>query len=192
MRPFTIIPFSAGLLLLAAAVAAPAAEQAPADDACLAAVRAGAIDADRTCSDLIAGLRYDGAAVSNAPALAAALNNQALARMRTGDLEGAAADLTEALDLAPAAWALYLNRATLALMNGDAGAALNDLGRVKELTPAGSAAAAAADRNSVLAWRMLGNLDAAEVLLAQARAQEQGGALSSRRPAPAVPVRPPG
>lgn len=135
-----------------------------AEDACLAAVRERSAEAERSCSDLIAGLRYDGAAVSGNPALAGALNNRALARMRAGDLEGAAGDLAEALELAPGAWAIHMNRARLALMNGDAAAALNELGRVRELVPADSAAAAAAERSSVLAWRLLGNLDAAAAL----------------------------
>ena len=137
----------------------------PADDACLAAVRNRQPEADRTCSDLVAGLRYDGTATAaGRQALAAALGNRALARMRSGELEGAEADFSEALTLTPDAWALHLNRATLALANGDGAAALNYLGRVRQLVPADSAAVAAADRNSILAWRMLGNLDAAAAL----------------------------
>jgi tetratricopeptide (TPR) repeat protein len=137
----------------------------PAEDVCLAAVRSGAQEADRTCSDLIAGLRYDGTATGpDRQALAAALGNRALARMRSGELEGAAADFSEALELAPDAWAVHLNLATLALMNGDAAAALNYLGRVRQLAPTDRAALAAADRNSILAWRVLGNLEAAAAL----------------------------
>ena len=139
----------------------PAAES-PADDACLAAVRDRVADADRRCSDLIAGLRYDGASTgAGSRALAAALGNRALARMRSGDLEGADADFSEAETLAPDAWAIHLNRATLALMQGDAALALNYLGRVRQLAPADSPALAAAERNSIIAWRMLGDLNAA-------------------------------
>jgi len=140
-------------------------------DPCLSAVQEGATEAERHCSDQIAGLRYDGA--SGRTALPGALNNRAIARMQTGDLEGAAADLTEALELAPDASALYLNRARLALMSGDASAALDDLAQAQALMPPGSAAAMAADRSAVLAWRMLGNLGAAEALLAESLAQER-------------------
>ncbi len=188
--------------------AADATSEAPADaataieDPCLLAVRAGAADADRVCSDWIAGLRYEGSTGRSNTALPGALNNRATARMQAGDLEGAAADLTEALEMAPTAWALYLNRANLSLMNGDAAAALNDLGRVRELVPDASAAALAAkraaDRNSVLAWRMLGNLDAARTQLATVQAQElptdrqDRHELRSEHPAPEAPGRPPG
>ena len=178
-------PFLVALLALSAQAAAqqspvPAADLPPAEDACLAAVRDRAPEAERTCSDLIAGLRYDGAATGpGGEALAAALGNRALARMRGGDLEGAEADFSEALTLAPDAWAIHLNRATLALMNGDAAAALNYLGRVRQLASSEPAALAAADRNSILAWRMLGNLDAAS-------------ALSRGYPIHVAPARPPG
>jgi tetratricopeptide (TPR) repeat protein len=179
------IPLIAALLMLGATAAAqestaPMADLPPAEDACLAALRNGAQEAERTCSDLIAGLRYDGAVTGpDRQALAAALGNRALARMRSGALEDADADFSEALELAPDAWALHLNRATLALMNGDAGAALNYLGRVRQLVPADPAALAAADRNSILAWRMLGNLDAA-------------AALSRGQQPPVAPAPPPG
>lgn len=172
----------------AATAATPDAQpidQPAVKDPCMMAVEAGAPEAERTCSDLIAGLRYDGVAGGGAAALAGALNNRAMARMRTGDLEGAGADFTEALELLPDAWALYLNRATLALRRGDAGSALNDVGRVRELVPAGAPAARAADRSAALAWRMLGNLDAARMQLEQM-------AVSAAPEAGAVPVPPPG
>ena len=171
MRTFCQFPLLIALVVFSAAAAAqePTSPESglspPADDACLAAIRTRQPEADRTCSDLVAGLRYEGTATaSGRQALAAALGNRALARMRVGDLEGAEADLGEALALTPDAWAIHLNRATLALRNGDGAAALNHLGRVRQLVPADSAAVAAADRNSILAWRMLGNLEAADAL----------------------------
>ncbi len=189
MRTHLLIQAGAALLLLGAATATgaepaidplqPAAGPTEAD-ACLSAVRDRAADADRTCSDLIAGLRYDGAATgTGSSALAAALGNRALARMRSGDLEGALADFGEAEALAPDAWAIHLNRATLALRQGDAATALNYLARVRQLVPAGSAADVAAQRNSILAWRMLGDLNAA-------------AALSQGRSGPEAPATPPG
>jgi tetratricopeptide (TPR) repeat protein len=180
--PASLIQLSISLALLGAANCAfsqPEAIEAP-EDACLAAVQALAADADRTCSDQIARLRYDAASTGNAPALAGALNNRAIARMQNGDLEGAAADLTEATALEPAAWAPYLNRANLALRTGDPAAALNDLGRLREMLPANSPAALAAARNAALAWRMLGNLNAA------------AAQLNGADPAPLAPETPPG
>ena len=182
MRFIHTFRFCACLLLFGIAATAhpqPATDLA-AEDACLSAVRAETADADRTCSDQIARLRYDSASTANAPALASALNNRAMARMNSGDLEGAAADLNEAMSLLPEAWAPYLNRATLALMSGDPGAALNDLGQLREMVPADSPAARAASRNATLAWRMLGNLQAAEFQL------------SSEQPIPVAPEPPPG
>lgn len=163
---------------------APAAAAPAAPDSCLDALKAGSAEADRLCSDRIARLRYEGSTGRTNTALPAALNNRAMARMKAGDLEGAAADLTEAFELAPGSWAIYLNRANLALMNGDPSAALENLARIRELAPAVPAAAYAADRSSVLAWRMLGNLDAAEAQLDAMRAEAP--------PAPEVPGRPPG
>ncbi|TNF88363.1 MAG: hypothetical protein EP301_05120, partial [Gammaproteobacteria bacterium] len=146
----TLVIVSAGLLIGATAVAPAAAatldSEGPAEtinaaaaDPCLGALQAGATDAERVCSDQIAGLRYEGNIGGASAALPGALNNRAMARMRAGDLEGAAADLTVASELAPGAWALYLTRARLALMNGDAASALNDLGRLRELAPNNSA-----------------------------------------------------
>ena len=167
-------------LSIAAAAQAQAAATTEAEDVCLMAVQAKAAEADRTCSDQIARLRYDSASTANAPALAAALNNRAMARMNGGDLEGAAADLAESLALQPDAWAPYLNRATLALMTGDPGAALDDLGQLRDMLPTDSLAARAAARNATLAWRMLGNPRAAEFQL------------NSERPIPLAPEPPPG
>ena len=178
----TTLRWSTGILLLSAAATAHSQPATAMEtiDACLEAVEDRAADADRTCSDQIARLRYDSASTANAPALAAALNNRAMARMNSGDLEGAAADLAEALTLQPGAWAPYLNRATLALMTGDPGAALNDLGQLREMLPGDSPAARAAARNATLAWRMLGNLPAAE------------RQFSSENPIPVAPSPPPG
>jgi len=168
-----------------------------APDLCLNAVQAGSAEADRICSDLIAGLRYEGSTGGANTALPGALNNRAIARMRAGDLEGAAADLTEALGMAPQAWALYLNRARLSLMNGDPAATLDDLGRVTELAPANRAAVVAADRSSVLAWRMLGNLQAAHAQLAAIQATRPAelihsdDELRSERLTPEAPGLPP-
>ena len=199
MNTFTSHPGILAALLIGALSVSTAAAAAPAatEDPCLDALRSGSTDADRVCSDLIAGLRYEGSTGRMNTALPAALNNRAMARMKAGDLEGAAADLTEALELAPGAWAIYLNRANLALLNGDPAAAQDDLARVWELAPAASAAIYAADRNSVLAWRMLGNLNAAEAQLAATRAAGNPTAraideLRSAPAAPEAPGRPPG
>ena len=178
--------------------AAPGTTPAPVADPCLSALQAATAEAERLCSDQIAGLRYEGTAGRATAALPGALNNRAMARMNAGDIEGAAADLSEALELAPDAWALYLNRARLALMNGDAAAALNDLGRARELAAPDSAVDTAANRTAVLAWRMLGNLGAAETLLGQTLAQERASVVGSRksfspaRPTPLEPAPPPG
>ena len=184
MRSQSTFPLTLSIsLMLLYASSTAFAQPAPGDgveDACLEAVRAQAAEADRTCSDQIARLRYDNASTTNAAALAGALNNRAMARMQSGDLEGAAADLGEAMALQPAAWAPYLNRANLALRTGDAAAALNDLGRLREMLPADSPAALAAARNAALAWRMLGNLSAAAVQL------------NGADPAPLAPEPPPG
>lgn len=177
--------------------AATATDVAATPDPCLEAVKAGSADADRVCSDVIAGLRYEGSAGRANPALPGALNNRAMARMKAGDLEGASADLTEAFELAPDAWAIHLNRANLALLTGNPTTALDSLARVRELTPAESAATQAADRNSVLAWRMLGNLNAAETQLATAdrpvgAASRTADGIRSAAPVPAAPAPPPG
>lgn len=164
--------FAAGLL---AGIPALAAEP------CLHAAVSHSGEAERACSDLIAGLRYEGAAAGSDPqaavALASAYNNRALARLDAGNLEGAAADLGEAITLTPSSWAIYLNRGNLQLTSGNPQAALADYERVLELAPD---QAAAVSRNSALAWRALGNPAAAEQLLL--RAARQNNAQDATRP----------
>jgi tetratricopeptide (TPR) repeat protein len=151
-------------------------EAAP-GDACSAAVQAEAVDAERVCSDHLAGLRYDGAAgIPQQMALASTLNNRAMARMGTRDLEGAAADFEEALALRPDAWAIHLNHGNFLLMRAEPGAALEAYDRVAALAPRDSAARNAARKNSALAWRVLGNPAAAERALAESNADDSGGA----------------
>jgi tetratricopeptide (TPR) repeat protein len=152
-----------------------ATAEVTAQDACATAALGGAAEAERVCSDRIAELRYMGDTAPDSRAMAGALNNRALARMAGRDLEGAAADLGEAMTLSPNAWALYLNRGNLFLRQRDPGAALNDYGRVAELAPEQSDAALAALRNSALAWRALGNLAAAERAIAGAGIQGTAG-----------------
>ncbi len=136
---------------------------------CLDAVLAEATDADRTCSDLIAQLSYT-AAVSpeDRQVLASAYNNRALARMAAEDLEGAAADLGEAISLTPENWAILLNRGNLHLANGNPQAALQDYERVQAAAPE---QAWAVRRNSILAWRAMGNPIAAAGLLSSGSVQ---------------------
>lgn len=130
---------------------------------CYDAALNDATDADRSCSDLIAELSYQTpVTVSDRQALASAFNNRALARMAADELEGAAADLGEAITLAPDNWAILLNRGNLHLTSGNPQAALADYERVLAAAPE---QADAVRRNSILAWRSLGNLAAAERLL---------------------------
>ncbi len=155
------------ICLLGLATAATGSEPAV-EDACFIAVRAQAADAERICSDRLAGLRYDGTAeLPQRVALAATLNNRAMARMAIGDLEGAATDIDEALSLRPDDWAIHLNRGNFELMRANPSAALEAYDRVAESAPAESPATLAARRNSALAWRALGNLAAAVRSLAQ-------------------------
>ena len=151
------------------------ATEVAAEDACAAAALGGTAEAERVCSDRIAELRYVSASAPDPRALAGALNNRALARMAGQDLEGAAADLGEALTLSPNTWSLYLNRGNLFLRQMDPGAALNDYGRVAELAPEQSDAALAALGNSALAWRALGNPAAAVRAVASVRMQRAEG-----------------
>lgn len=162
---------------------------------CLDAVLSHSSTAERACSDLVATLSYplshEGAAgAADAQALASAFNNRALARMQArlhgADLEGAATDLGEAIALTPSSWAIYLNRGNLQLASGNARAALADYERVLELAPEMSAAVS---RNSVLAWRMLGNLPAAEQQLVQSARPVDPGSRTPRAP-PAEPPQP--
>lgn len=159
-------------------------------DACFAAVQAESADAERLCSDRLAGLRYDGAtSTTQQQALASTLNNRAMARMAIGDLDGAATDFEEALALRPDAWAIHLNHGNFLLRRRDPGAALEAYGRVAELAPTDSEAVRAARTNSVLAWRALGNTAAAQQALMQAgSAAGTAPRLSSENPTPAVPA----
>lgn len=130
---------------------------------CLDAVRGLATDADRTCSDLIAQLSYTEAVTPHdRQVLASAYNNRALARMAADDLEGAAADLGEAISLTPENWAILLNRGNLHLASGNPQAALQDYERVQAAAPE---QAWAVRRNSILAWQAMGNPIAAAGLL---------------------------
>lgn len=130
---------------------------------CLEAVLAEAADADRTCSDQIAQLSYTEAVTpADRQVLASAFNNRALARMAVDDLEGAAADLGEAVSLTPGNWAILLNRGNLHLASGNPQAALLDYGRVQAAAPE---QAWVVRRNSILAWRAMGNPTAAAGLL---------------------------
>ena len=129
--------------------------------------------AETLCSDAIARLSYQGggaasdpeAAASNRQALAAAFNNRAMARIAAGNLTGAGEDLGEAVSLAPDHWAIYLNRGNLRLAENQPQAALSDYARARDLSPA---AAAAVVKNSVLAYRALGDLGRATASLEEA------------------------
>ena len=142
----------------------------PVADPCFSGVSAprGSSDmvaAERVCSDAIARLSYMAEpAEADRSALASAYNNRALARMRSGDLEGAAADLGEALVLKPDSWAIYLNRGNLQLARNEPQAALLDYDRAKQIAPQAGVATA---RNAVLAYRQLNDLASAEQSLRQ-------------------------
>lgn len=153
-----------------AVVAERAAATTPLDP-CLAGLlsrSAAPLSAERACSDVIAGL---GILLEPTPedvqALASAYSNRAVARIRAGELAGAAADLGDALLRMPEGWAIYLNRGNLYLALGDHEAALADFQRVTELAPETTPALAA---NRLLAYRRAGDLPAAEAVLAESRA----------------------
>ncbi|HEY5646872.1 MAG TPA: hypothetical protein VIS76_13055 [Pseudomonadales bacterium] len=162
------------LFLLTACGAAAAAEAAAAD-ACRDAALAASPNAETLCSDAIARLSYQGAAApaelsataAGQTALAAAYNNRAMARISAGNLAGAADDLGEALTLAGDHWAIYLNRGNLRLAESQPGAALADYARARTLS---AASAEAVLKNSVLAYRALGDLDRASNSLIGAEA----------------------
>lgn len=148
--------------------------------------------AETLCSDAIARLRYQGGAAASDPsapganrqALAAAFNNRAMARIAAGNLTGAAEDLGEALSLAPDHWAIYLNRGNLHLAENQPQAALSDYARARELAPA---AGEAVLKNSVLAYRALGDLGRASASLLEAESLSLRGAADR----PAAPGRSP-
>ncbi|WP_245647090.1 tetratricopeptide repeat protein [Microtetraspora niveoalba] len=73
-------------------------------------------------------------ALARDPALAGAWANRAILRHRTGDLEGAVADLTRAIELGEDA-ALYANRAVALRDLGRVDEAAADLARARELDP---------------------------------------------------------
>lgn len=169
---------------------------------CLDSVLSHSSNADRACSDLVAALSYQGATDNADPeqaiALASAFNNRAMARMHSGDLEGAASDLAEAVSLTPSNWAVYLNRGNLHLANTNIQAALADYQRVLELSPD---MARSLDLNSVLAWRALGDVQAAEQQLLRTASRIDSAAEGSEsrepaetpaaEPAMALPAQPP-
>lgn len=170
------------LLLAAPCTAAQA-------DECRDAALTASPTAETFCSDAIARLSYQGAATaadadtSAGPrqALAAAFNNRAMARIASGNLSGAAEDLGEALSLAPDHWAIYLNRGNLHLAESQPQAALADYARARSLSPA---AGEAALKNSVLAYRALGDPGRATASLIEAESLSlRGAARTSAEPA---------
>lgn len=172
-------------LLLAAPCTAAQADECR--DAALTASPA----AETLCSDAIARQSYQGAATATEAdaagsrrALAAAFNNRAMARIVSGNLSGAAEDLGEALSLAPDHWAVYLNRGNLRLAENQPQAALSDYARARSLSPA---AAEAVLKNSVLAYRALGDPGRATASLMEAESLS----LRSAARTTGEPARPP-
>ena len=164
--------------LLLTALSAHAALGDECRDAALAANPA----AETLCSDAIARLSYQGAATdpeatgAGRQALAAAFNNRAMVRIASGNLAGAGEDLGEALSLAPDRWAIYLNRGNLHLAEHQPQAALSDYARAQQLAPA---AGEAVTRNSVLAYRALGDLGRASASLMEAESLSQRAAVDT-------------
>jgi tetratricopeptide (TPR) repeat protein len=141
------------------------------EDLCYAAVLHRSADANDICTfvieDLSGGL--DTLDATREKILAAAYNNRALIRMRSGDQDGAGTDLATALLLAPEDAALYLNRGNLRLRQGQFGAALVDYDIAIDLT---GEQLSAVYHNRVFAHRALGQIVQAEAAFLRAMGHE--------------------
>lgn len=148
------------------------------EDPCFDRLTSGSPLAERTCSDTVASLEsLTTPSPADVTALVSAYNNRAVARTRTGDLEGAADDLSAAMALAPESWPLYLNRGNLMLARRQPQEALADYEAARRMT---TRPLPEALLNSSLAHRMMGDPTGAERLL-RAWAQDRG---TKREPAP--------
>ena len=188
----------------AAMLPAPSGAAASAGEGCREALLADDPGAERACSDAIDFLNAGPADPARRMQLAAAYGNRALSRLGAGDLEGAAADFDQALQLAPEHPALHLNRGNLFLTAGDPEAALAEY-RIAAGFTAGNqpgltlpTVRQAALANSLLAYRAMGDPQRAEQLLA---AMESQSAAEEAHPPginpppshpPATDPRPPG
>jgi len=141
-------------------------EQVRAPDPCLdglsasSTARSTPLTAARACSDVIATLvGLIAPSPADTTALLSAYNNRAIARLRSGDLEGAAEDLGSAVTLDPGRWSTYLNRGNLHLAQNQPEAALADYARAQQLAPGPLPATL---YNAVFAYRRMNDVDSAE------------------------------
>lgn len=144
-----------------------ASAELPVTDDCFEGLTQSPEVAARRCSDAIARLGYvSQTAPADQSPLAAAYANRAVARTRSGDFEGAAADLTEALTLSPDNPAMLLNRGNLWLAQGQAQAALLDYQQARELLQGSpddlSTLSGVLAANSALAYRGMADITSAE------------------------------
>lgn len=143
----------------------------PPEDPCFDRLTSGAPLAERTCSDTVAALEsLTTRSPADVTALVSAYNNRAVARTRSGDLEGAADDLSAAMALAPESWPLYLNRGNLMLARRQPQEAIEDYEAARRMT---AQPLPEALLNSALAHRMMGDPVGAERLV-RAWAQDRG------------------
>lgn len=135
----------------------------PPEDPCFDLLLSRSPLAERACSDVAAALE---SLVSPDPAdvqaLVSAYNNRSVARMRSGDLEGAGEDLARAMTLAPDSWLLHLNRGNLMLERREPENALADYEAARRLS---TQPLPEALLNAALAHRLMGDLLGAERLL---------------------------